>query len=108
MYACILYREKVVKGESFSGRKIVAGRYRVWIVRYESRPPDTWHGVPLGAIAVEPAERGTMSGRRARGYVEAFNRSAQRGGRKIWAVAVPVAVRYLGEPRSGEKLAAGP
>ena len=85
----------------------MAGRYRVWIVRYESRQPDAWHDVPPGAIAVEPAERGTMSGRHARRYVEAFNRAAQAGRRKIWAVAVPVAVRYLGDPRPGETVAAG-
>ena len=55
----------------------MTGRYRVWIVRYESRQPDTWHAVPPGAIAVEPAERGTMS------------------------------VRYLGDPQPGETVAFG-
>jgi hypothetical protein len=83
----------------------VACRYRVWIVRYENRPPDTWHGVPSGAIALEPAERAAMSGRHARRYVEAFNRAVEQGQRKIWAVAVPVRIGYLGEPQPGEIVA---
>jgi hypothetical protein len=48
-----------------------------------------------------------MTSRRARRYVEAFNRAAQAGRRKIWAVAVPVEIRYLGDPRPGEPVAAG-
>ena len=80
----------------------MAKRYRVWIVRYEPPPPATWHDVPPGAIAVEPAESGTMTARRARHYVEAFNRAAQAGGRGIWAVALPVAIHYIGDPRPGE------
>jgi broad specificity phosphatase PhoE len=84
----------------------VETRYRVWIVRFEQWQPDDWHDVPPGAIAVEPAERGTMTGRRARQYVEAFNRAAHDGRRRIWAVALPVTIRYLGDPRPGETLAA--
>jgi hypothetical protein len=83
-------------------------RYRVWIVRYEGWLPGAWHDVPPGAIAVEPAERGTMPARRARRYVEAFNRAAESGPRKIWAVALPVAVRYMGDPEPGETLAHAP
>ena len=81
-------------------------RYRVWIVRYQGWPPGAWHDIPTDATAVEPAERGAMTARRARRYVEAFNRAAQTGSQKIWAVAVPVALRYVGEPQPGEPLAA--
>jgi hypothetical protein len=83
----------------------VATRYRVWIVRYQQQPA-AWHDVPPGAVAIEPAERGTMTGRRARQYVEAFNRAAQNGRRKIWAVALPVVIRYMGDPQPGETLSA--
>ena len=79
-------------------------RYRVWIVRYEGWRPVAWHDLPPGAIAIEPAERGTMTPRKARQYVEAFNRVAQAGSRKIWAVAVPIAVHYVGDPQPGETL----
>lgn len=80
-------------------------RYRVWIVRYEGRQPDVWLGVPAGAVAVEPAERRTMTARQARPYVEAFNRTVQKGPRKVWAVALPVAICYAGEPQPGERVA---
>ena len=81
-------------------------RYRVWIVRYRGDRPNAWRDVPLGATAVEPAERGTMSARQARQYVETFNRAAARGPQKICCVAVPVSLRYVGDPQPGEALAA--
>jgi hypothetical protein len=81
--------------------------YRVWIVRYrEGWRPSQWHDVPPDAVAVEPAERGVMSGRLARNYVEAFNRVAQAGARRLWAVALPVTIRYAGDPRPGQLLSA--
>jgi hypothetical protein len=83
----------------------VETRWRVWLVRYEQWQPDSWNAVPADATAIEPAERGTMSARRARRYVEAFNRAAHGGPRKIWAVAVPITVRYVGDPLPGEPLA---
>ena len=43
-----------------------------------------------------------MTARKARRYVEAFNRSALGGVRKVWAVALPVRIRYEGDPRPGE------
>lgn len=79
-------------------------RYRVWIVRYPGWPPDAWHDIPADAVAVEPAEREAMAAGRARHYVEAFNRAAQAGQRKIWAVAVPVVLRYVGDPQPGETI----
>lgn len=78
--------------------------YRVWIVRYQGWPPGAWHDIPADAVAVEPAEREAMAAGRARHYVEAFNRAAQAGQRKIWAVAVPVALRYVGDPQPGETI----
>jgi hypothetical protein len=79
-------------------------RRRVWIVRYDGQPPATWHDTPAGAVAIEPAEQRTMTPRRASRYVEAFNRAARHGSRKIWAVALPVTIRYEGDPRPGERL----
>jgi hypothetical protein len=84
--------------------KTVETRCRVWIVRYEGWRPAAWHDVPAGAIAVEPAERRAMTTRQARRYVEAFNRAAENGSRKVWAVALPVAVRYVGDPQPGDAL----
>jgi hypothetical protein len=47
-----------------------------------------------------------MTATQASRYVEAFNRAARGGARKICAVALPVRVRYDGDPRSGELLRA--
>ena len=81
-------------------------RYRVWIVRYEGWRPGAWCDMPAGAVAVEPAEQRTMTVRQARRYVEAFNRAAQSGPRKVWAVALPVTVCYVGDPQPGEAVRA--
>jgi hypothetical protein len=105
MYACILYGSLVVKSQKvIGGGQAVETHYRVWIVRYEGWPPDVWHNIPAGAIAVEPAEQGTMSRRQARRYIEAFNRTVQVSRQKIWAVALPVDIRYIGDPQPGEAL----
>jgi hypothetical protein len=82
----------------------MGNRCRVWIVRYEGTPPADWHDTPAGAVAIEPAEERTMTARRASRYVEAFNRAVCHGTRKIWAVALPVAIRYEGDARPGEQL----
>ena len=82
-------------------------RCRVWIVRYEGAPPANWHDVPAEAVAIEPAEGQAMSACHARRYVEAFNHAALRGTQKVWAVAVPVTLRYEGDARPGERLCGG-
>jgi hypothetical protein len=76
-------------------------RYRVWIVRYEGPAPRHWLDVPPGAVAVEPAENRAMTARQARHYIESFNREVCKGVRKIWTVAVPVTIRYEGDPQPG-------
>jgi hypothetical protein len=80
------------------------GRCRVWIVRYEGKPPATWLDIPVGAIAIEPAEGQAMTARRARRYIEAFNRAALRGRQKVWAVVVPVTIRYVGDASPGKAI----
>jgi len=84
-----------------------APRFRVWILRYEQWEPQSLRDRPPRAVAVEPAERGTMSARQASVYVEAYNRAALGARRRLWAMAVPVVVRYEGEPRAGEVLGPG-
>lgn len=81
-------------------------RFRVWITRYDDWQPRSLLDRPPRAIAVEPAEKGTMTARQAAAYVEAFNRAAFESGRRVWALAVPVVVRYEGEPRAGDAVEA--
>jgi hypothetical protein len=88
------------------GRKTAAAAcYRVWIATCGPWQPRSWHDIPRQAVAVEPAEQDAMSLAAATRYVEAFNRAARRCGQELWAIAVPVAVRYEGEPAAGERLA---
>ncbi len=79
-------------------------QFRVWITRYDQWRPKGYRDVPTAAFALEPAEEGVMSGRQAAVYVEAFNRVAFCRPIKLWAVAVPVTVRYEGEPRPGQRI----
>jgi hypothetical protein len=85
-------------------KQTVEIRCRVWIVRYEGTPPTAWLDVPAGAVAIEPAEGRAMTARRARRYVEAFNRAALAGTQKVWAVALSVTIRYEGDARPGQRL----
>jgi len=80
-------------------------RYRVWIVRYKGQPPARLHVRPARSIALRPAEAGTMSRREAWSYVAAFNRAARSGPGRVWAVALPVTVRYAGDPQPDRPLA---
>ncbi len=106
MYVCILYGASAVNSNLLWGELAVGARYRVWIVRYEGCQPGAWCDVPAGAIAVEPAEGGTMTVRRARRYVEAFNRTIESSPQKIWAVALQVRIRYVGDAERGRTLTA--
>jgi len=80
------------------------GPFRVWIASYDRWPPQPDHDAGPTAVALEPAEENTMSAAEAAVYVEAFNREALRRGRNLRAVAVPVTVRYVGEPLPGTRL----
>lgn len=81
-----------------------ATRYRVWIARYQHKAPASYTQVPADAIACEPAEAETMSARQAVRYVEAFNRAALARRCRLWAVALPVEIRFEGEPCPGETI----
>ncbi len=59
----------------------------------------------MHAVAIEPAEEGTMSAPEAEIYMETFNRVAAQTPGTLRAVALPVKVRYEGDLRPGELLA---
>lgn len=81
-------------------------RYRVWLVAGVGPPPRYARYLPPTATAIRPAEDGVLSAPQAARYVEAFNRAALARGLGTWAIAVPVAVRYEGDLRAGESVAA--
>jgi len=80
-------------------------RFRVWIAAYDQWQPKDSGEIPPTAVALEPAEEDPMSRSRAAAYVEAFNRTALDRPGKIWAVAVPVTLRYEGDPVPGQMIA---
>lgn len=82
----------------------VPALYRVWIVHFGDWAPQNYLQVPPVAVAQEPAESEAMLAPQAARYVEAFNRAALARRCKLWAVALPVAVRFEGEPRPGDTL----
>ena len=82
----------------------IGRRFRVWIARYGRQPPSGGGQAHCDAVALEPAEEEAMSAAEAAAYVETFNRIAIEGGRQIRAVARPVALRYDGDFRPGQRL----
>ncbi len=79
--------------------------FRVWIAACGNWQPKHAHDWPSEATAMEPAEEGVLSAHQAACYVKAFNRAALGQGLQVWAVALPVVVRYEGDLRPGQKLA---
>jgi hypothetical protein len=86
----------------------LAAAYRVWILTYGDWQPISCSDLPVAAVAWEEAEPRTFTLAEAARYVKSFNRTALAvaagGGKKLWAVAFPVAVLYHGEPMPGQPL----
>jgi hypothetical protein len=87
-----------------SGRFRATG-FRVWLVACGNCQPRRAHGIPPETTIIEPAEEGVLSAPHAARYVETFNRAAAAQRLRVRAIAVPVAVRYEGDLRAGQKLA---
>jgi hypothetical protein len=99
--------------------------YRIWIAGYDDWQPTDWHDVPPRAIALEPAEAFVLSAAQAQSFLEGFNGEmlhkkiadgqiadgqiadgqVLNAAKRLWAVAVPVMVRYEGDPHPGETVA---
>lgn len=81
--------------------------FRVWIADCGSWRPRHPRDQPPEAVALEPAEEGVLSARQAARYVKAFNRTALAQRLPVWAIALPVTVRYEGDLEPGENVAIG-
>ena len=57
--------------------------------------------VPPRATALEPVARALYSAEEAALFVEGFNGSMLCGDRPLWAVAVPITIRYEGDVQPG-------
>ena len=89
-------------------------RFRLWLVQCDIHwNPARWDEVPRHALALEPVVDaapsptgdGCVSADQAAAYLEAFNQAMIADRQRRWAVALPVEIRYDGEPTQGDDLA---
>ncbi len=76
--------------------------FRIWVVRVEPWRPGGWDDLPPRATAVEPAEQGSFSAPDAARFLEGFNGTMLSRSARLWAVAVPVSIRYEGDQCRGQ------
>lgn len=81
-------------------------KYRVWLVGFTEWEPERWSDVPPEAVAIEAAEEGWLSVEEAAVFVRSFNSAMLTHPKRIWAVPVPVEVRYEGDLTVGQPIEA--
>jgi hypothetical protein len=82
-----------------------ADRYRVWIVRFENWQPGDWCELPPHGQVVELAEADCLTSAQADSFRQGFNRAMLGQSAGLWAIAVPVVVRYEGDLQLGMEIA---
>ena len=78
--------------------------FRIWIADCSDWRPSGWNDVPPRAVALEPAEEGCLRADEAREFLAAFNAQMLSSPRQIWAVALPVSIRFEGDPTPGQQV----
>jgi hypothetical protein len=79
-------------------------RFRIWIASYSDWTPLRWNESPPRATALEPAADVLYTAAEAALFLEGFNSSILDTPQPIWAVAVPISVRYEGDAIVGMPL----
>jgi hypothetical protein len=75
--------------------------FRLWIASYADWRPARWNEAPPRATALEPVADAAYSASEAALFLEGFNSAMLTSERPLWAVAVPVVLRYEGDPSPG-------
>ncbi|MBI3839591.1 MAG: hypothetical protein HY288_16850 [Planctomycetia bacterium] len=75
--------------------------FRLWIATYTDWQPMQWSDSPPTATALEAVENGLYSADEAALFLEGFNASMLEHNEPIWAVAVPITIRYEGDAQAG-------
>ncbi len=78
--------------------------FRLWIATYADWRPSRWNESPPLATALEPVEDALYSADEAAMFLEGFNSSMLEYDQPIWAVAVPITVRYEGDAQAGRSV----
>lgn len=76
-------------------------RFRLWIASYADWRPSHWNDVPPRATAIEIVDDVLYSATEAALFLHGFNGCMLADDQSIWAVALPVAVRYDGDAFPG-------
>jgi hypothetical protein len=95
---------RLFPGDSRAMQGVTSGPslFRLWIARYERWQPGRWNDVPPQATALELVDDVAYSAAEAALFLQGFNSAILGSVRPIWAVAVPVELRYEGDARPGE------
>lgn len=78
--------------------------FRLWIAHYDQWRPVRWNDVPPHATALELVDDAAYSASEAALFLQGFNSAILGSVRPIWAVAVPVELRYEGDARPGDSV----
>ncbi|MBX3411561.1 MAG: hypothetical protein KF708_02495 [Pirellulales bacterium] len=81
-------------------------KYRVWLVGFGEWEPERWSDVPPESVAIEAAEEGWLSVDEAAVFVRSFNTAMLTHPKRVWAIPVPVVVRYEGDLTAGQTVEA--
>lgn len=82
-------------------------KYRVWLVGFGDWQPERWSDVPPESVALEAAEESWLSIEEAAVFVRSFNSAMLTHPKRVWAIPVPVVVRYEGDLTAGQTVEAG-
>jgi hypothetical protein len=75
--------------------------FRLWIATCTDWRPTRWTDLPPRATALEPVDDAVYSAAEAALFLQGFNASMLDGTQPVWAVAVPVVIRYEGDAVPG-------
>jgi len=79
-------------------------RFRVWLVGFGDWQPERWSDVPPESVALEAAEDSWLSLDEATVFVRSFNSAMLTHPKRVWAIPVPVVVRYEGDLTAGQTI----
>jgi hypothetical protein len=102
--------DRLSRGEGSAMNNAVCTReplFRVWIAGCTNWVPVRWDDVPpsASAVALAPAEEGCLSAEMAREYLKGFNDPQLAQAKTLWAVALPIVLRYDGDAEAGQCVA---
>jgi len=79
-------------------------RYRLWITRYGDWSPTRWNESPPDAVALEPVTDLLYTAHDAACFLQGFNSQTLKSATPLWAVALPVTLRYEGDATCGARV----